>query len=154
MHVTKNELKQIIEEELAAVAESAFRTGGQELNRIRLNTANEVAIALANLAEDLQNMGYGPEAMQLRSWAEANDFLYDPGEEELAESMDPPPGSEAEARKYGCKKGTVYVNPRIGRVCGEKFDWEAYDDAQRGGQATKAYPHGGISRAPGSFPEE
>jgi hypothetical protein len=85
MQITKNELKQIIEEELAAVAESAWRAGGQELNRIRLNTANEVAIALANLAEDLQDMGYGPEAMQLRSWAEANDFLYNPSEEELVE---------------------------------------------------------------------
>lgn len=81
MKITRKQLTQIIKEGLSNVAEG-YADIGRDMNRISHTNADSVAKELALLAKDLENMGYGPEAMSLRSWASANDLDHSHGPEE------------------------------------------------------------------------
>lgn len=94
MKITRKQLTQIIKEEITAAtnkvvgegadeaAEGKYADIGRDMNRISHTNVDSVAKELAFLAKDLENMGYGQEAMSLRSWAEGWDLDHRYGREE------------------------------------------------------------------------
>jgi hypothetical protein len=94
MKITRKQLTQIIKEEITAVtnkvvgegaevaAEGKYADIGRDMKRIKHTNPDSVAKELALLAKDLENMGYGQEAMSLRSWAHGWDLDHRDGREE------------------------------------------------------------------------
>jgi hypothetical protein len=114
MKITKNELKQIIEEELTTIAMGESADIGRDMNRIKHTNPDSVAKELALLAKDLDNMkqyygaSYSEEATSLRSWAAANDLGYALEEGELEEAGETKrPRTQADTRRMDLERRGV-----------------------------------------------